>query len=51
MVVEKDEKLVKFAEELADKCGVAEGERCEQAFNFAKCIHTGVKENLNIDIF
>jgi len=39
-----NEKLAAIAVELADECEVvAVGDRCEQVYNFQKCLHDGVK--------
>lgn len=51
MIVEKDEKLLKYAADLADKCGTAKGERCDQAFSFAECLHNSVIKDLDSKAF
>lgn len=51
MIVEKDEKLLKYAADLADKCGAAEGERCDQAFSFADCLHKSITKDLDVKAF
>lgn len=51
MIVEKDPEKMKFAAEVADKCGNAEGERCEQALTFTKCVHAEVTlTHIDMDI-
>lgn len=50
VAISRDEKVVKFAEDLANKCGSFEGERCDQAFKFVECIHNNLKANFDIQI-
>lgn len=52
VVVSNDPVKIKFTEELTEKCGSVEGERCDQAFAFAKCIHTEVMNSqYSVDLF
>lgn len=51
MVIDNDPVKMQFAGVTADKCGDAEGERCEQAFIFTKCLHEAVAlTHIDIDI-
>lgn len=46
---EKHEEYMKLGDELADACGKIEGERCEQAIDFDKCMEKEIKaRNLKI---
>ena len=52
VVVSNDPEKIQFAEELTEKCEHETGERCEQAFNFAKCIHFEVTNSkYSVDLF
>jgi hypothetical protein len=42
---------MKYAADMADKCGSATGERCEQALTFVKCLHSEVSASYDIKIF
>lgn len=51
MMVNNDPQLMKKAAEVADICGAFTGERCDQAFDFTKCLHDKVKsEKLDVHI-
>lgn len=41
---ENHEEFIELSVILADKCGDAVGERCDQAINFDKCMEAVVKE-------
>lgn len=49
MIVENDEKMMAHAATIAEKCGKLEGERCDQAYEFTKCVHDAIKTT-NVDI-
>lgn len=42
MIVENDEKMMAQAAVIAEQCGKSEGERCEQAYTFTKCVHDAI---------
>lgn len=42
MIVENDEKMMSQAAVIAEQCGKCEGERCEQAYAFTKCVHDAI---------
>jgi hypothetical protein len=50
MMVNNDPKLMENASKIADECGLADGERCDQAFKFSKCAKEMIlKEKLDVD--
>lgn len=51
MMVDDDQNKLETATKIADKCGPAEGERCDQAVKFTLCLHEEVTlSHIDIDI-
>lgn len=54
MMVNGDEKMMTFIQEVAEECSVAvEGKsRCDMGLAFEKCLHNAVKSrNIDVDLF
>lgn len=52
MIVENDPEAMAKAEIIADDCGVAEGQRCDVAVAFTKCLHDAIKKfQADVQIF
>lgn len=49
ILVDNDPALLKKAEQIADKCEGAAGERCDQAVTFTHCLHDSINE-VHVDV-
>lgn len=44
-----DPRLMENSAKVADECGIVDGERCDQAYKFTDCFHSGFKRD-HVDI-